>query len=303
VAAEGCGALKIEKDIAVNDQYLDLLKSVLCASLYDESAWRRVEGPMKKDMIASSIREKLVSAEKHFLLRWLRGLNLLLVRTNRFDAELRDRGLDWPLFGFTMTGRRRLDALHFCVEDVLDNRIPGDFAETGVWRGGSVILMRALLRAHNVTDRVVWCADSFEGMPVPNETDKQISASANFSDRAYLNVSLEDVKKNFERFGLLDEQVRFLKGWFSETLPIAPIKELALLRLDGDLYESTRDALIHLYDKVSPGGSVIIDDYNSWEGCRLAVDEFRKNRGISQPMTAIDPQSILWKVRDGSSNP
>ena len=193
-----------------------------------------------------------------------------------------------------------VDALHSCVEDVLDNHIPGDFAETGVWRGGSVIFIRALLSVRNITDRVVWCADSFDGMPVPKEADKRISTSSDFSDREYLRVSLEEVKKNFERFGLLDEQVKFLKGWFSETLPTAPIEKLALLRLDGDLYESTRDALVNLYDKLSTGGYVIIDDYNSWKGCRVAVDEFRERRGIVEEITQIDAHAIMWKVASTS---
>jgi O-methyltransferase len=157
--------------------------------------------------------------------------------------------------------------------------------------------MRALLTTHNVRDRVVWCADSFEGMPVPNAADKLISSRSDFSDRRYLTVSLEQVRNNFARFGLLDEQVRFLKGWFRDTLPNVPIERLALLRLDGDLYESTRDALINLYEKVSPGGYVIVDDYNSWEGCRAAVDEFREQRGISANITWIDSQAILWKVQ------
>jgi O-methyltransferase len=273
--------------------YLDLLKSALCASLYDESAWHRVEGPMNVPLL--SLKNRLIARVKYFVIQFLRNRNLILVRTGKFDSALRDEGLDWPLFGFTLTGRRRLDALQACIEDILENNVPGDFAETGVWRGGSVILMRALLKVHNITERKVWCADSFEGMPIPKGRDKETS-DMEFSDRDYLKVSVEEVKRNFERFGLLDDQVQFLKGWFSETLPIAPIRQLALLRLDGDLYESTRDALSNLYDKISAGGYVIIDDYNNWEGCRIAVDEFRNDRGITNKIEAIDRYSILWKV-------
>jgi hypothetical protein len=156
--------------------------------------------------------------------------------------------------------------------------------------------MRAILRTQNVRDRVVWCADSFEGMPVPKDADKRISGEADFSDRRYLSVSLEQVQNNFSRFGLLDDQVRFLRGWFCDTLPEAPIKRLALLRLDGDLYESTWDALVNLYDKLSPGGYVIIDDYNSWQGCRAAVDEFRMERGITADLEKIDAHSVFWKL-------
>lgn len=282
-----------------DDKYIDLLKSALCASLYDESAWSRVEGPWYPFEGPMKFPKEIVAMVKRAVVRFLRARNLALVRTRPFDPKVRDAGEDWPLFGFTMTGRRRLDSLQSCIENIFDNNVPGDFAETGGWRGGSVILMRALLRVHNSTDRIVWCADSFEGMPVPAEADKRITKIADWgdlSDREYLKVSVEQVRKNFERFGLLDEQVKFIKGWFGDTLPTAPIKQLALLRLDGDLYKSTRDALVNLYDKVSQGGYVIVDDYNSWITCRAAVDEFRKQRGISEKIMPIDAQSILWKV-------
>jgi O-methyltransferase len=155
---------------------------------------------------------------------------------------------------------------------------------------------RAVLRAHNITDRIVWCADSFEGMPVPQAKDNAISGSADFSVRDYLAVSLEQVKANFARFGLLDDQVSFLKGWFSDTLPTAPIEQLSLLRLDGDLYQSTMGARTNLYKKVTKGGYVIVDDYNSWGGCRAAVDEFRKQTNIPSPIHNIDAHAVMWRV-------
>ena len=99
----------------------------------------------------------------------------------------------------------------------------------------------------------------------------------------HLAVGLDEVRRNFEAYGMLDDQVKFLKGWFKDTLPNAPVRTISVLRLDGDYYESTRDALSNLYDKVSPGGYLIIDDYgeNSWTYCRKAVDEFRLERGIT----------------------
>ena len=136
--------------------------------------------------------------------------------------------------------------------------------------------MRALLKLHGVTDRKVWCHDSFEGLPVPNAFDKKLQKLSDYSDRDYLAVSLDQVKANFARFGLLDDQVMFLKGWFHDTLPTAPIERISLLRLDGDLYESTMDALTNLGHKVSPGGYVIVDDYNSWTGCHQAVNDYRQ---------------------------
>jgi O-methyltransferase len=283
-------------DATFSERYLDLLKSAICASLYEESAWRFIEGPMRQHIPGMSPRRRIIAKSKHLLIGFLRNHNLGLVRTIPFEQARRDNGLDWPMFGFSMTGRRRLDALHKCIDDIIENKIPGDLIETGVWRGGSVIFMRALLDVRSEHSRIVWCADSFEGMPVPKDADLRISSEADFSDRGYLAVSLAQVQNNFAKFGLLNEQVRFLKGWFSETLPTAPIKQLSLLRLDGDLYESTLDSLDNLYDKVSPGGYIIIDDYNSWGGCQTAVNDFRRRRGISEPLQDIDSHSVFWRV-------
>jgi hypothetical protein len=110
-------------------------------------------------------------------------------------------------------------------------------------------------------------------------------------------VSLEDVQRNFRAFNLLDEQVKFLKGWFKDTLPSAPISKLAILRLDGDYYESTRDSLLNLYDKLSVGGYAIIDDYgeDSWTYCRKAVDEFRQQHSIVDPMIRVDSKCYYWQ--------
>ena len=274
-----------------DDRYIDLLKSVLCASLYDESAWQQLDGPMKFLQGGNSI----TSVAKRWIIRTLRDRNLRLIRTVPFNADLRHSGLDWPLFGYTMTGRRRLDVLEQCLSEVLKNNIAGDIAETGVWRGGSMMLARAILDQHGETTRNIWLADSFEGMPVPTEGDKSKSTDEDFSDRDFLVATMDEVKANFARFGLLDDRIKFLKGWFCDTLPTAPIERLALLRLDGDLYESTVDALRSLYHKLSIGGYVIIDDYYSWKGCRLAVDEFRQNTGIVDPIIDIDPHAVYWK--------
>jgi hypothetical protein len=152
--------------------------------------------------------------------------------------------------------------------------------------------MRAVLRIYGVTDRVVWAADSFEGMPVPeNESD-----GWDLSDVEELQISIEEVKRNFARFGLLDDQVAFLKGWFKDTLPAAPIKRLAILRMDGDLYNSTMDSLANLYDKVSTGGYVIVDDYKHWPGCRRAVHDFLHGRHLNPEILDIDDQSVYWRV-------
>jgi hypothetical protein len=274
--------------------YLDLLKDCLTASVYEESAWQVVE-TMPRAPKGTFKRTPLV-AIRRLVISQLRKRHLLLVRMRPFAPSARATGKDWPCFGYTMVGRARLDNLEWCIRDVLDRNVPGDFIETGVWRGGSAIFMRAMLRIHGVTDRVVWAADSFEGMPVPeNESD-----GLDLSNIELLQVSIEQVKRNFARFGLLDDQIRFLKGWFKTTLPTAPIKTLAILRMDGDLYNSTMDALTNLYDKLSPGGYVIVDDYNGWPACRRAVQDFLENRQLTPEIREIDDESVYWRVGDGS---
>src|SRR5450432_1013418 len=196
----------------------------------------------------------------------------------------------------------RLDNIESCIVDVLENGVPGDLIETGVWRGGATIFMRAVLKAYGVTDRAVWAADSFEGLPTPDAEKFPLEAKVQLGpvmQKAYNNlmVSLEEVNRNFQAYALLDDQVHFLKGWFKDTLPTAPIRTLALLRLDGDFYESTRDSLVSLYDRVSVGGYVIVDDYGeeSWTYCRRAVDEFREERGIVEPLFKVDSKCTYWK--------
>ncbi|TMQ05145.1 MAG: macrocin O-methyltransferase [Deltaproteobacteria bacterium] len=202
----------------------------------------------------------------------------------------------------TMTPLVRLDNARHCVEQALAHGVPGDLLEAGVWRGGMTIFLRAILAAHRVTDRRVWVADSFEGLPAPDAKKFPLEARAHASrtmaeDFQHFAVSEADVRASFAAFGLLDDQVRFLVGWFKDTLPAAPIDRLAVLRLDGDYYESTMDTLTALYDKVSPGGFVIIDDYGErlWTYCRRAVDDFRRARSITAELIKVDTKCYFWQ--------
>ncbi|WP_282685763.1 MULTISPECIES: TylF/MycF family methyltransferase [unclassified Streptomyces] len=212
-----------------------------------------------------------------------------------FDRSTRLTGRDLPTAAHTMVGSRRLRNVRTCVERVLRDGIPGDLIETGVWRGGVCVLMRAVLEAYGVRDRRVWVADSFEGVPVTDGESHPLDRQmALHRINQVLSVAREEVADNFARYGLLDDQVRFLEGWFAQTLPGAPTGPLALMRLDGDLYESTTDALTHLYPRLSPGGFVIIDDYNI-EPCRKAVEEFRAGHGIEDPVLDIDGHGVYWR--------
>lgn len=212
----------------------------------------------------------------------------------RFDAAKRAGGLDWPSVAHTMIGEKRMSNLRRCVEAVIADAVPGDLIETGVWRGGACIYMRAILKAHGVTDRRVFVADSFEGLPPPDPAKYPADAGDQHHTYAPLAVSREQVQANFAKYDLLDEQVLFLKGWFKDTLQDAPIERLAVLRLDGDMYESTMDALTAVYHKVSPGGFIIVDDY-ALAGCKRAILDYRAQHGIKDAMMTIDSMSVYWR--------
>jgi Macrocin-O-methyltransferase (TylF) len=207
----------------------------------------------------------------------------------------RAEGRDWPSRAHTMIGLKRLANVRYCVEAVLDENVAGDLIETGVWRGGAVIFMRAILKAREVTDRIVWGADSFAGLPPPDVARFPQDEGISLHRFPQLAIPLERVEENFKRYGLLDDQVRFVKGWFRDTLPNVPIKQLAVLRLDGDLYESTIQALDGLYPKLSAGGFVIVDDYGNIPACRQAVDDFRAHKGITDIIRPIDWGGVYWR--------
>jgi O-methyltransferase len=212
---------------------------------------------------------------------------------HREDGAAVQAGRVWPAEAETMIGLPRLDNLQHCIEQAIADDVPGDVIECGVWRGGATIFARGVLMAHGVTDRTVWVADSFAGLPEP---DARYPADAGDPHHTFdqLAIPRTQVEANFRKYGLLDEQVRFLEGWFSDTLPGAPIERLAVLRLDGDMYSSTIDALGALYDKLSPGGFVIVDDY-SLPTCAAAVHDFRRDRGIEDPIVAIDAIGSYWR--------
>jgi O-methyltransferase len=244
--------------VTAGSDYLDLIEDVLINRIY---------------------RDPGISA-------WSRG---------RHHLQEREIGSDWPAVAHSMIGKRRMRNLRELCELALRDGVPGDFAETGVWRGGAAILMRAVLKAHRDDTRTVWVADSFAGVPPPNVATYPADAGDVHFQAEALSISQAEVAENFRRYGLLDRQVRFLPGWFKDTLPDAPITRLAVLRLDGDLYESTMDALNSLYRKLSPGGFVIVDDYGAVEGCRLAVEAFRTAHGISEQMRRIDWAGVWWR--------
>lgn len=203
-------------------------------------------------------------------------------------------GKEHSPYAETLIGMKRLDCIEYCLNEIVKDNIPGDLLEAGVWRGGATIFMAGFLKALGITDRKIFVSDSFEGCPPPtNDIDKK----DNYYQFDLLSVGLNLVKDNFRNYNLLSDQIVFLKGWFKDTLPNGPFDKLALVRIDGDMYESTMDALEATYSKLSPGGFLIVDDYNAIEASKLAVDDFRKNKNISEPIHVIDWAGIYWRKK------
>lgn len=296
MAAEHAGAGAPTTESPLARRYLDLLQGCLTRRLFqdeqveDALAWPPDAGLGDPDDVWPQ------------LLR----LGLGVVRPAA-DPDAALAQAHFPPHAETMAGDDRLTNVRELVGRALADGVPGDLVETGVWRGGTVIMMRALLEAHGDTERVVWACDSFQGLPPPDDTRHPLDAAwregytsghspsaVELVDKA-LMVSLEDVKANVDRYGLLDDRIRFVEGWFKDTLAVAPIDRIAVLRLDGDLYESTMDALVALEPKVAPGGYVIVDDYNSIDACKQAVADYRSTHGIADAIHEIDWTGVWWQ--------
>lgn len=271
--------------------YLDLLKRTLTFSLWPAPPVP-VTSPRFKPRLARWLLRPVAAV--------FRLLNLQIGGRCRVTDGQREEGRAWPEYAHTMIGLKRLDNLQDCIETVLRENVPGDFIETGVWRGGACIFMRAVLAAYGVGDRKVLVADSFNGFPDPDVARYPADGAYGRGDFAFLAVSRQEVEANFRTYGLLDEQVVFLEGWFKDTLPRAPVEWLAVLRIDGDMYESTSQSLEHLYSRLSDGGFCIVDDY-ALPGCRSAVDAFRSRHGISAALMPIDWTGVYWRKPAGTA--
>jgi O-methyltransferase len=219
--------------------------------------------------------------------------------------QIRDRIVDNynPETRLTMLTPELLDNIEHCIRDVVENKVRGDFIECGVWKGGACIYAYYVLKELG-EKRKVYVADSFQGLPAPNvELYPQDNGDIHHT-YPELAVSLEKVKQNFQIFGDIDDSVVFVEGFFRDTLPNCDIEKISVLRLDGDMYESTWESLIYLYHKLEVGGYCIIDDYSGVRGCTLAVDKFRKDYEIDDEMMLCQPKpcecgfhpaSVFWK--------
>ncbi|HEY1510673.1 MAG TPA: TylF/MycF/NovP-related O-methyltransferase [Solirubrobacteraceae bacterium] len=254
--------------------YLELLKLSLC------------------DLAGASTRE----------VRWT-GDRRVFSRTLTGEEQIANRrlGKDWPLDGLTMVGMSRLDDLQACVESVVADGVEGDLIEAGAWRGGASILIRATLDSLGAHDRTLWVADSFQGFAPPEagdpEADRELET--HMSQIGFLAPSVETVKGYFERFGVADN-VNFVPGYFEETMAGLSGRRWSLVRLDADTYRATRLTLDALYPGLANGGYLVIDDYFHPylpESCRKAVDDFRAEHSIEEPVEQIDWNGGRWRKR------
>jgi len=185
---------------------------------------------------------------------------------------------------YTMSGNTRLRGLHAAVRRVTARHIPGDVVECGTARGGSAALMGLALKEAGAA-RTLWVFDTFEGIPAPTVADPDHEIAALYTGA--FRGGLEEVQDLFRRLGILD-RAKLVKGLFQDTVPRADVRAIAVLHLDGDWYDSVKVCLEHLYDRVSPGGIIQIDDYGHWQGARKAVDEFMTARHITVPLRYLD---------------
>jgi len=271
----GSGAREIER---LRNGYLEVVKRALTHTLYRPMDVRFNDGGYVAD---EKLRESVVAELSKQDFDW---------------ATVRAEGRDWPRFAQTMVGMQRLENVEHCVKQVIADAVPGDLIETGVWRGGVAIFMRAVLEAYDDRERIVFAADSFQGLPPPDEAAFPADAGSQLHTADVLAVSRNEVARNFELYGLLDDQVQFLEGWFKDTLPTVRDRTWSVVRLDGDMYESTMEALTNLYPGLAVGGFLIVDDYE-YEPCKQAVEDYRTANGITEPIEPIDWLGAFWRRR------
>jgi len=278
----------------LKSKYLELLKKTLLNEIYLENELR-IYLLANRNLFTKGLLgfkkvdfEKLHHVDQYFPELWKD------FKKGREIGKLLEVNTQHLVYSHTMIGRRRLENIQYCLEVIVEEQILGDVMECGVWKGGASIFMTAVLEELGEQNRKVWLADSFEGVP-PSSHEKDVSVDLSKVAYPGLAISQENVEALFKKYDLLNDNVRFLKGWFKDSLPNAPIEKLSLLRLDGDLYESTIDALDALYHKVAPGGFVIIDDYKALIQCEEAVHDFRKKENISDTIHEIDHEAIFWR--------
>lgn len=227
------------------------------------------------NLIINSAPRELSTNEKEFLLKY-------------------KKFVDSPNI-YSMCESKDIDQIKILLENIIRNNIPGCIVETGIWKGGMAMWMKAILMHHN-NNRNIYLYDIFGKFPPPsNPKDNYIHS---ITDVLFEHApTVTDVQHNFQKFGLFDSDIKFIIGDIINTVPQNQLDQIALLHCDSDYYESTKVVLENFYWKISKGGYIIIDDYNNeYLACKQAVDEFRTKYNIYTPIIKISEGSVYWEI-------
>jgi O-methyltransferase/8-demethyl-8-(2,3-dimethoxy-alpha-L-rhamnosyl)tetracenomycin-C 4'-O-methyltransferase len=212
------------------------------------------------------------------------------------------------VYVYSMLSLEGLENIENSTKAILNNNINGDFVECGVWRGGTGIIIKKLLQKYNNSNKQIFLLDSYEGMEnleksnSLEETDKLDELCSNILNDAekyfgkkLIETNYDEVKNNLKHFGCYDDKIILLKGWFNNEFPFDNINTISLLRLDCDYYYPTKICLEKLYNKISKGGFIILDEYYlEFMGEKNAVDEFRSKNNITSKLIPVDNNIAYW---------
>lgn len=212
-------------------------------------------------------------------------------------------------FPYTMTSKEAMYSLYSSTKYIEEAKIPGDFVECGVWKGGNIMLIAKVLNNLKIYDKKIFLYDTFRGMPKPSKIDLKIKDLSSAYDKwkknqnkkynSWCYAPLQVVKKNVFSVGYPKKNFIFVKGKIENTIPKIIPNKIAILRLDTDFYSSIKHGLIHLFPRLSKGGVLIIDDYEYWSGAKKAVDEYIKQNKIPILLIRIDSTVRLGiKIND-----
>jgi cephalosporin hydroxylase/SAM-dependent methyltransferase len=267
--------------------YLDLLRGALLDEHYLENELR-IELLLKAVRAGEQPQPNMLANPARYMPGALRRSERTR-RAGELPTGPRSTEESSPL-AYAGLGRTRLEHLESVLESIRNEGIGGDLVDAGTGRGGAAIFMRGYVEARALPARRVWVADPFDGSTEAKDGGPDFPADLN------------SVREGFSRFGLLDERVVFLQGAPASVLRDAPLGEIALLRVDALAPSAVEEVLEAAYDRVAPGGFVVIDDYNAPE-CQAAVDRFRAGRSIAEPLARIDWSAACWRREGGSTAP
>ena len=182
----------------------------------------------------------------------------------------------------------------------LARSVPGDLVECGTWRGGmSAALAWALPDRHSVL------LDSFEGLPDAKAIDGPAAVHWSTVLRDHDNCTAEEQWAHDAMARVDQRDYELLTGWFDDTVPAYAQRQrpIAVLRLDGDWYDSTMVCLEHLFPLVAPDGIVIIDDYFDWDGCSRAVHDYLSRQQSPERLRTSKAGEFAYVVKTGANEP